>query len=61
MAAGSRDGGEPPFEGGSQPVPEGPPEMPGGGRSVAQTIVIIIAVLAVLAGLAWFLIPLGAG
>jgi hypothetical protein len=36
------------------------PEVPGPGRSVMQTIVIVIAVLVVLAGLAWFFIPLGA-
>jgi hypothetical protein len=59
MAAGSRDKDrDPPFEGGAQPVPESPPEMPGPGRGAAQTIVIILAVLAVLAGLIWFLVPL---
>lgn len=61
MAAGSGDRDrEPPFEGGSQPVKEAPPEMPGGGRTAAQTVVIVLAVLVVLAGLAWFLIPVAA-
>lgn len=59
MAAGSRDRDEdPPFEGGSQPVPESPPEMPGPGRSVTQTLVIVLAVLTVLAGLIWLLVPI---
>jgi hypothetical protein len=58
MAAGSRDDSrEPPYEGGAQPVPEHPPEVPGPGRSVVQTIVIVIAVLVVLAALIWFLGP----
>jgi hypothetical protein len=61
MAAGSRDrhGAEPPFEGGSQPVPESQPEMPGPGRSAMQTVVIVVAVLVVLAALVWLLVPLG--
>ncbi len=49
---------EPPFEGGAQPVKEEPPEMPTGGRSALQMVVIAIGVLALLAGLAWFLVPL---
>jgi hypothetical protein len=61
MAAGSRDSGkEPPFEGGAQPVPEHPPEMPQNGRSVVQTIVIILAVLAVVAALLWIVVPFSA-
>lgn len=50
---------EPPFEGGSQPVPEHQPEIPSGGRSVLQTVVIVIGVLAVLAAAIWILVPFG--
>jgi hypothetical protein len=61
MAAGSRDNRreEPAFEGGSQPVPESAPEMPGPGRSAMQIVVIVIAVLVVLAALVWIFVPLG--
>ena len=41
---------EKPFQGGSQPVTERPPEVPSAGRSVLQWVVIIVAVLVVLAG-----------
>ncbi len=50
---------DPPFEGGSQPVEEHPPEMPSGGRGVGQTIVIAVAVLVVLAAVLWILVPFG--
>lgn len=50
--------GEPQFEGGAQPVPEHPPEMPGGGRTGMQVVVVVIGVLVVLAGLAWILVPM---
>jgi hypothetical protein len=50
---------DPPYEGGAQPVPEHPPEMPTGGRTVGQVIVLVIAALVVLAGLAWILVPFG--
>lgn len=50
--------GEPPFEGGSQPVKEEPAEMPGGGRSAMQIVVIVIGVLVLLAALLWIVIPL---
>jgi len=56
MAEGERR--EAPFEGGSQPVTENPQDVPAGGRTAMQTVVIAIAVLVVLAGLAWLLIPL---
>jgi hypothetical protein len=48
---------EPPFEGGAQPVPERPPEVPTGGRTALQTAVIVLAVAAVVAGLLWWLVP----
>lgn len=50
---------EPPYEGGSQPVPEHRSEVPKGGRSVGQTVVLVIGALAVLAALLWLLVPLG--
>lgn len=46
---------DPPFEHGAQPVPERAPEVPSGGRTVMQTVVIVIGVLAVLAGLIYLL------
>jgi hypothetical protein len=48
-----------PFQGGAQPVTERPPEAPVPGWNVAQTIVVIVAVLAVAAALVWVLVPLG--
>lgn len=51
---------EPPFTGGSQPVPEHVPEPAGGGRTVAQTVVIVVGVLVVLAGILWLVVPFGA-
>ena len=50
---------EAPFEGGSQPVTERPPEMPTGGRSVMQAVVVVIAALVVLAAVLWLLVPFG--
>ena len=44
---------DPPFEGGSQPVPERPPEVPSGGRSVMQTIVLIVAGLSIVAAVVY--------
>jgi flagellar biogenesis protein FliO len=49
---------QPPFEGGSQPVPERQPEMPQAGRTVGQTIVVVIGVIVLIAALAWILVPL---
>jgi len=49
---------EPPFEGGAQPVVEHPPEVPGGGTKTLQIVIIVIAVLAIIFGLAWLLTPL---
>lgn len=51
---------EPPFEGGSQPVKQVPPEVPGPGRSTLQYVVIALGVLTLLAGLAYF-VRLGMG
>lgn len=48
---------EPPFEGGSQPVRERPPEVAGGGRTVAQTVVIVVGALVVLAAILWLVVP----
>lgn len=44
----------PPFQGGSQPVQERPPEVPGPGRSAMQFVVLAIAAMVVLASLMWF-------
>ena len=57
----SKDQEDPPYDGGSQPVTERPPEVPGPGRSVVQTAVTVVAVLAVLAALLWLLVPILAG
>jgi hypothetical protein len=53
-----RDDEEPPFVGGSQPVEHKPDPIPSEGRSGAQTLVIAVAVLAVIAGLAWIVVPM---
>jgi hypothetical protein len=52
---------EPPFDGGSQPVRELPPERASGGRTVGQIVVIVVGVLVVLAGILWLVVPFGAG
>lgn len=49
---------ERPFEGGSQPVTEHPAEVPTAGRSVMQTAVVIIAILAIVAAVLWLFVPL---
>jgi hypothetical protein len=48
----------PPYEGGSQPVPERPTPPPSGGSSVTQTVILIIGALAVIAAILWILVPL---
>jgi hypothetical protein len=52
---------DPPFEGGSQPVPQRPPGVPGPGRSTAQVVVLVIAALVIVAVLIWIFVPIGAG
>jgi hypothetical protein len=42
-----------PYSGGSQPVKETPPEVPGPGRSVMQVVVLALAAMVVLAALLW--------
>jgi hypothetical protein len=49
---------EPPFEGGSQRVPQHPDEVPTRARSVIQMAVVALAVLAALAAILWLLVPL---
>lgn len=49
---------DPPFESGSQSVPERAPEVPGPGRSALQTIFIIGAALVLVAGILWLLVPI---
>jgi hypothetical protein len=48
---------EPPFEGGSQPVSEQRAEVPKGGRTIGQTVIIALGVLVLLAALLWILVP----
>lgn len=50
---------EPEFEGGSQPVPEHPPEVATVGRSIAQTVIIVVGLLVVLAAVLWLVVPFG--
>jgi hypothetical protein len=50
---------EAPFEGGAQPVREHREEVPGGGRTVAQMVVLVLAVLVIVAAVLWLLVPLG--
>ena len=52
---------EPPFDGGSQPVVEHPPEVPTAGRSALQWVVIVVSALVVLAGVLYLLGRAGAG
>jgi Flp pilus assembly protein TadB len=49
---------EPPFEGGSQPVPEHPPEVAGNGRTVTQTVALVVGALVIAAAVLWLLVPL---
>lgn len=49
---------DPPFVGGSQPVKHKQDPMPSEGPSGAQILVIAIAVLAVIAGFAWIVVPM---
>ena len=51
-----RDG--PPYEGGSQPVGEHPTPPPSEGQGAAQTVILVVGVLVVLAALLWILVPL---
>ncbi|MDB4951212.1 MAG: hypothetical protein JWM27_3861 [Gemmatimonadetes bacterium] len=41
------------YEGGSQPVRERPPEVPGPGRGAMQIVVLAIAAMVVLGALMW--------
>ena len=50
---------EAPYEGGSQPVREHPPEAPTAGSVLARNVVLAIAVLVVLAAVLWIVVPLG--
>ncbi len=52
---------DPPFEGGSQPVPHVKDEVPTRGRSVGQGVAVVLGVIAVLAAAVWFLSPILAG
>jgi hypothetical protein len=52
-AAVAEDRKEPPFDGGSQPVPHQTDPVPGPGRSAAQWITILLCVLVVAAVLVY--------
>ncbi len=54
----SADEHDPPFDHGSQPVAEHPTAPPGPGNTASRTVIYVIAGLAVLAALAWVLVPL---
>lgn len=49
---------EPPYEGGAQPVPENPPDMPGGGHTAWRTVMVVIAILVILGAILWILTPI---
>jgi hypothetical protein len=49
---------DPPFEGGSQPVPHTPPEVPTGGRSAMQIVVVAIGALVLIGTLIMLVVPL---
>ncbi len=44
---------EPPYDGGSQPVPQQPPEVPGPGRSAMHIVVMVVAALVILGSVMW--------
>jgi hypothetical protein len=52
---------DPPFEGGSQPVPHVKDEVPTKGRSVGQGVAVVLGVLALLGAAVWLLSPILAG
>ncbi len=52
---------DPPFEGGSQPVPQVKDEVPTRGRSVGQTVAVVLGVIALLGCAIWLLSPILAG
>lgn len=49
---------DPPFEGGSQPVPHVKDEVPTKGRSVGQVVVVLVGVLALVGCAIWLLSPI---
>lgn len=53
--------GATPSEGGAHPVEDHPAEVPTGGRTVLQTVVLVVGGLVILAALLWLLVPLGGG
>lgn len=52
---------EPPVVAGSQPVHQKPDPVPGTGRTVLQTVVLVLAALALFVGIAWIAVPLFSG
>lgn len=51
----AEDRKEPPFQGGSQPVPHQKDPIPGPGSGVARLVVLVLAVLVVAAAAMYFL------
>lgn len=52
-------GDERPFEGGSQPVAEHRAEVPHGGRTIGQILVLALVILVVVAAVLWIVVPFG--
>ncbi len=51
---------ERPAEGGAHPVVERPPEPPIRGWSIGQTLVVVIAAVAIVVAILWLIVPFGA-
>lgn len=51
--------GDPPFDGGAQPVKEKRAEVPKAGRTAGQTIIVIVCALVLLAAVLWIIVPFG--
>lgn len=56
---GAKLGDDQDYEGGSERVKEKPEEVPKGGRTAGQVIILVIAALVVLAAVLWMVVPLG--
>jgi hypothetical protein len=49
---------EPPFDGGSRPIREHPPEVATRGRLILRDVAVALAIVALLAAALWILIPI---
>lgn len=45
--------------GGAERVRQHREDVPGGGRTIGQTVILVIGAIVVLAALLWFLVPFG--